>query len=91
MKEINNAIERICNHLGLSNSREMAIKNNHEYFVFLESAAIYGGYRLVRVNVKTGSHLGVFGKSSICPRLSKKEFTAYIEGLKDYLLYSKFD
>ena len=53
--------------------------NGYKYII--DFASCYGGYRLVSVNPKNGGHNGAFGESSCCPRVSKKEFIAYLDGL----------
>ena len=46
------------------------IKDGEKYHLYLEFAACYGGYRLVKVNNETGGQFGAFGESSCCERLS---------------------
>ena len=47
----------------------LEVKEGEKYHLYLEFAACYGGYRLVRVSNENGGHFGVFGDSSCCERL----------------------
>ena len=42
--------------------------------------ARYGGYRLFASDTE-GTHYGAFGESSCCPRMPRREFIAYLNGL----------
>ena len=64
--ELQNLLQSISELSGISTD----IKEGEKYHLYLEFAACYGGYRLVMVNNETGAHLGAFGDSSCCERLS---------------------
>jgi hypothetical protein len=59
------------------------------YHLFIDYASIYGGYRLVNVKEENGAHFGAFGQSSACPRMSAKEFYAYLAGLIEGIKHFK--
>jgi hypothetical protein len=61
-------------------------QNGYKYRI--DFASCYGGYRLVSVNPKNGGHNGAFGESSIAPRMPRKEFIAYLNGLLNGLKYN---
>ena len=63
--ELQNLLRTISELSGISTDK----KEGEKYHLYLEFAACYGGYRLVKVNNETGAHLGAFGESSCCERL----------------------
>ena len=64
--ELQNLLQTISELSGISTDK----KEGEKYHLYLDFAACYGGYRLVKVNNETGAHLGAFGDSSCCERLS---------------------
>lgn len=79
---LSNQLSGICNFLGAYCTRSEAIKNGAKEYFSIEYAPIYGGYRLVKVNVKTGGHNSAFiNMSDTSPRLSYKEFYNYLRGI----------
>ena len=64
-KELENLLKIISELSGISTEK----KDGEKYHLFLDFAACYGGYRLVKVNNENGGHLGAFGESSCCERL----------------------
>lgn len=81
MKEIKELLKDVAKKYNLDLSKEEAIKNNKDKYLTIDFASCYGGYRLVMVDVKNGGHYGVFGQSSCCSRISKKEMVCYLNGL----------
>lgn len=47
-----------------------------------EFAAVYGGWRLIKVDAKTGGHSGVFGLSDCAVRMSTGEFYQLLKGIE---------
>jgi len=48
-----------------------------------EFAAVYGGWRLINIDPKTGAHDGyVFGLSSCAPRMNSREFFQLLSGIE---------
>ena len=64
--ELQNLLHTISELSGISTDK----KEGEKYHLYLDFAACYGGYRLVMVNNESGAHLGAFGESSCCERLS---------------------
>ena len=64
--ELHNLLQSISELSGISTDK----KEGEKYHLYLDFAACYGGYRLVMVNNENGGHLGAFGESSCCERLS---------------------
>lgn len=81
MKNLNIILENIAHLLTLATTKEEAIEKGYDYYLALEYASHYGGYRLVYIDIVNGSHRGAFGESSICSRRSLKEMTAYLNGV----------
>jgi hypothetical protein len=81
MKNLNIIIENIAHLLNLATTKEEAIEKGYDYYLELEYASCYGGYRLNNVNTTNGGHIGAFGESSACSRRSLKEMTAYLNGV----------
>jgi len=71
---------------GQATSKEQAITMGKDSFLFIEYAAVYGGYRIINVNVTTGAHYGAFGNSGTEGRLKapvmEVKLRALIEGVK---------
>lgn len=81
MKRLNIIIENIAYLLNLTTSKEEAIEKGHDYYLTLEYASHYGGYRLVNVNITNGGHRGAFGEGSACSRRPLKVMEAYLNGI----------
>ena len=80
-KDINKLVEEVAAAYGLSSSREQAKKLGHAYYLEAEYASVYGGYRLIGVNVSNGGHRGVFGKSGTEGRVGASLMAARLNGL----------
>jgi hypothetical protein len=80
-KRIENLIAELAKAAGLTNNKKSAIEKNHEYYLTYENAAVYGGYRLIMVSVKNGSHSGAFGFSSTEPRVKGPVFIVKLEAI----------
>lgn len=81
-KVLESLIIGICNETAQSWYKDHALKNNRAEYLHIEYAPIYGGYRLVKVNVKSGGHNSAFiNMSDTSPRLPYKEFYNYLRGV----------
>ena len=89
MKNLNKILSEIAMLLNMATDKKTAIKKNLTKYLQLDYNSIYGGYRLVNVNVNGGGHSGAFGKSDCCARLSNKEMTLYLNGLLNGLEIQK--
>jgi hypothetical protein len=85
---IENLLSQIANKKGLATSRGEAKEKGFDSYVWIDHASVYGGYRMISVNLVSGCHNGIFGKSSACNRMTKKEFICYLEGLRDFICYN---
>ena len=63
--ELESLLQVISELSGISTEK----RDGEKYRLFLDFAACYGGYRLVKVNNENGGHFGAFGESSCCERL----------------------
>ncbi len=88
-KQINDLIKEICDLTGLANNRKQAIEQGKESYLTYENAAVYGGYRLISVQVKTGAHYGAFNWSSTEPRVKPAVFVERLQALITGLSYNK--
>ena len=64
-------------------------KEGEKYHLYLEFAACYGGYRLVKVNNETGGEFGAFGESSCCERLSAGKMAEKLRNILNTLVTVK--
>ena len=83
--ELNTLLKKVSELSGISTERV----DGEKYHLYLEFAACYGGYRLVKVNNETGGHFGAFGESSCCERLSAKDMASKLRTIINVLEYSK--
>ena len=83
--ELQNLLQTISELSGISTE----IKEGEKYHLYLDFAACYGGYRLVRVSNETGAHLGAFGESSCCERLSAGKMADKLRTIENALLVVK--
>jgi len=79
--QLNNLVKTICDLTGLSNNKEQAISKGQDRYLYLEYASVYGGYRLVNVNVNSGGHSGAFGGSGTEARLKSSEMYTKLSAL----------
>ncbi len=79
--QIANLIADIAKLAGLSNSRQSATAANQTHYLTYENAAVYGGYRLIMVNVINGGHAGAFGGNGSEPRLKPSVFIVKLQGI----------
>jgi|SRR6187402_142080 len=87
--ELNNIVRSIADELGLATSRKEAKEKGLPSYLFLEYAAVYGGYRIVSVGVDNGAHYGALGYGSTCARMSAKEMYAALSGILQGLELAK--
>lgn len=79
--QLNNLVKEISELIDIPNSRDRALKEQKNSFLFLENAPIYGGYRLVRVGIVNGAHYGVLGGNGTEARRPAKEMYAFLLGI----------
>lgn len=81
-KVLESLLVGICDMTAQSWYKDHALNNNRAEYLHIEFSSDYGGYRLVKVNVKTGGHSSSFiNMSDVSPRLSYKEFYNYLRGV----------
>lgn len=78
MKEVNKLLLEICVKGGFASNKEEAVQMGKDKYLHVEYSRVYGGYRLVNVNVINGGHSGAFGQSSCVARLPKSKMLAYM-------------
>lgn len=88
-KEISQLIKQICDLSGLKNNKQDAIKNGQKAYLTYENAAVYGGYRLIMVQVDNGAHYGAFNWGSTEARVKPSVFAERLSGLITGLEYNK--
>ena len=87
MRTSKTQIERVFNNIcKLTNSTKDNPEN--QYYLAIDFASCYGGYRLVNVRKESGAHYGAFGKSSTYPRMKASEFLLYLEGIEAGLKFN---
>lgn len=87
--QIANLIADIAKLAGLSNNKQSAINAGHINYLTYENAAVYGGYRLIMVNVTNGGHSGAFGGNGCEARLKPAVFIEKLNGIKYGLEFDK--
>ena len=80
MKKLNILLSEIATVLNLATSKEGALKLGQTEFLELDYSSIYGGYRVVNVNINSYAHGGALGCSDTCNRKSLKAMTSFLEG-----------
>ena len=83
--ELSILLQRVSELSGISTEK----KEGEKYHLYLDFAACYGGYRLVMVNNENGGHLGAFGESSCCERLSAGKMADKLRTIENTLLVVK--
>ena len=81
MKKLNILLEQVATVLNLATSKEGALKLGQTEFLELDCSSIYGGYRIVNVNINSYAHSGALGCSDTCNRKSLKAMTSFLEGI----------
>lgn len=79
-------VQDIAQLTGGAASRDEAKEKGLDKFLYIDYASVYGGYRLINVNVEGGGHSGSVMGSSVEKRVTYANFcyglTALIAGLK---------
>ena len=83
--ELESLLKSISELSGISTEK----KEGEKYHLYLDFAACYGGYRLVRVNNENGGHFGAFGDSSCCDRLPAGKMADKLRTIENTLLVVK--
>lgn len=78
---LNALVEDIANITGRTTSDKEAKEKGQQSFLYLEYSSVYGGYRLICVNVTTGGHGSLPGMSSAEGRKKAKEMETYLRGI----------
>lgn len=91
MKNLQLILADIAHLTGLAITKQGAIEKGFDYYLELEYASHYGGYRLINVNITNGGHRGAFGESASCSRRSLKVMTAYLDGIYNGIKTIKTD
>lgn len=79
--QIQNLVGLIGKETGFALSRSQATAENKGSFLWVDYAPIYGGYRLVMVNVSNGGHWGAFQGNGCERRMKAQEFYSYLSGI----------
>ena len=80
-KRIENLIAEIAKTAGLSNNKKSAIELGQTSYLTYENNSVYGGYRLIMVNVINGGHSGAFDGNGCEARLKGPVFIVKLEGI----------
>lgn len=88
-KDLQYALERIAELTGQATSKEQAVEMGKGFYLWLDYASVYGGYRVVNVKVNSGAHFGALGGSSVEERLKASEMLRKLEGIEYGILYER--
>jgi len=88
-KEIDALVIELAETAGLSTSKEQAIAKGHKAYLSSEYASVYGGYRLIMVNVTNGAHGGAFGYSGCEARVKANEFANRLRALNTGINFNR--
>ena len=69
-------------------SKEEAIKKNKSKYLHIDYASQYGGYRLIAVSNKNGSHCEIFDLSDMQLRVNYKTFCIMLKCIRSGLKYN---
>ena len=83
--ELESLLQTISELSGISTEK----KEGEKYHLYLDFAACFGGYRLVRVENVHGGHFGAFGDSSCCERLRAGKMADKLRTILNTLLVVK--
>lgn len=83
---LNETLKEIAKLLNLATTKEEAIEKKQTKYLYLEHNSIYGGYRVINVNIESGGHSGAFGGNGCEARLSAKamylKLDSILEGIQ---------
>lgn len=80
-KVLNEVLEEIAQKLNKAISADQAKKMGLDKYLYLEYAAIYGGWRIVNVGINNGAHYGAFDGNGTEPRLKASEMYIKLRGI----------
>lgn len=80
-KTLDILIAQIATLLGLATNEQQAKEKGLTKYLYLEHAAIYGGYRVISIQVGTGRQNGALGGNGCEARLSAKEMEIKLRGI----------
>lgn len=78
---LNNLLKRVAELTDNVTSLTEAKEQGKSGYLYLEYISMYGGYNLLFVDAKNGSHNGVFGFSSCEPRIKAPVMEVQLKGL----------
>lgn len=88
-KQIENRIKLLCDLTGEFNNPTEAKEAGKKYFVSYESTPLYGGCRLIGIQIEGGGHMNIFGQSSACARVKKGEFYTMLSAMIDLIYWQQ--
>lgn len=80
-KQLDDLVRTISIMANIPNSRSDAEKRGKNEYISLDYAPVYGGYRLVLVQMPSFAHYGIFGGNGCEPRRSAREMLAFLQGI----------
>jgi len=88
-KDLQYFVELIAKKTGLATNKEQAIKLGLDKYLYLEYNSVYGGYRLVNIQVGTGAHYGAFGGNGCEANLSASGMLIKLRAINEGLCFCK--
>ena len=70
-------------------SKQEAIEAGAKSYLAIDNSSMYGGYRMIMINVLGGGMYGAFGYSDCCDRLKPREFVDRINAIIHGIEYAK--
>jgi hypothetical protein len=87
-KTLSILLKQLANMTNNAVSKDEAIQKGLDYYLYLDNYPMYGGYNLVRVDVKSGGHGTAFNSFSSCGgRINGKAMADKIRSFMDGLAY----
>lgn len=80
-KQISQLVKEVADLAGYANNRATAKERGLKSYLTFENAAVYGGYRLIMVQVESGAHYGAFQWGSTEPRVKGAIFADRLNAL----------
>jgi len=85
-KTLNEHLQEIAKQLNLATNRDEAAAKNLTHYLYLDHNSVYGGYRIVNVNIENGGRSGAFGGNGTEARINAKAMYMKLDSILNGVL-----